>query len=283
MSIWCRETGEGVTGARKTPLATKSRLSEVSIRVVGANERVADRPRDPAKWSEIADVVAALSIPVIANGDIFEYDDFQCIKDATGASSVMVARGALWNASIFSPKGKVSQEDVKREYIRKSILWDNDIKITKHTLKEMIMHYSSLELPEGKAVIKSESLADLASDHHHSSDPQLRSPIHSSDHRSTTPIIITAPITDPQLQSSSPLRSTAPIIITAPTKRDPRAPIVPLSTDLYARADVNALRHAFYRSNATQKTINNEDQIKQLYGEEKYYKFVHEKRLLAWE
>lgn len=46
--------------------------------------RVADRPRDPAKWSEIADVVAALSIPVIANGDIFEYDDFQCIKDATG-------------------------------------------------------------------------------------------------------------------------------------------------------------------------------------------------------
>ncbi|KAL4644466.1 hypothetical protein ACB092_02G167600 [Castanea dentata] len=124
--------------------------------------RVADRPRDPAKWSEIADVVAALSIPVIANGDVFEYDDFRCVKDATGASSVMVARGALWNASIFSPKGKVSWEDVKRDYIRKSILWDNDIKSTKHTLKEMIMHYSSLELPEGKAVIKSESLADLA-------------------------------------------------------------------------------------------------------------------------
>lgn len=46
--------------------------------------RVADRPRDPAKWSEIADVVAALSIPVIANGDVFEYEDFQRIKDATG-------------------------------------------------------------------------------------------------------------------------------------------------------------------------------------------------------
>ncbi|XP_059438036.1 uncharacterized protein LOC132170903 isoform X3 [Corylus avellana] len=124
--------------------------------------RVADRPRDPAKWSEIADIVAALSIPVIANGDVFEYDDFRHIKDATGASSVMVARGALWNASIFSPEGKVPWDDVKREYIRKSILWDNDIKSTKHTLKEMIMHYSSLELPEGKAVIKSECLADLA-------------------------------------------------------------------------------------------------------------------------
>ncbi|CBI38530.3 unnamed protein product, partial [Vitis vinifera] len=47
--------------------------------------RIADRPRDPAKWNEIADVVAALSIPVIANGDVFGYDDFQRIKVATGS------------------------------------------------------------------------------------------------------------------------------------------------------------------------------------------------------
>lgn len=46
--------------------------------------RVKDRPRDPAKWNEIADVVASLSIPVIANGDVFEYEDFGRIKDATG-------------------------------------------------------------------------------------------------------------------------------------------------------------------------------------------------------
>lgn len=46
--------------------------------------KVEDRPRDPAKWDEIADVVAALSIPVIANGDVLEYDDFSRIKTATG-------------------------------------------------------------------------------------------------------------------------------------------------------------------------------------------------------
>ena len=44
---------------------------------------------------------------------------------------------------------------------------------------------------------------------------KLRSPIHSSDHH-----------------HSSDHRSTAPIIITALTKRDPRAPIVPISIDL---------------------------------------------------
>eukprot|EP01018_Ginkgo_biloba_P040356 Gb_29666 [translate_table: standard] len=43
-----------------------------------------------------------------------------------------------------------------------SILWDNGPKSTKQTLKEMIAHHSSVELPEGKDVIKSRSLADLA-------------------------------------------------------------------------------------------------------------------------
>jgi len=46
--------------------------------------KIKDRPRDPAKWDEIADVVSALSIPVIANGDVFGYEDFKRIKDATG-------------------------------------------------------------------------------------------------------------------------------------------------------------------------------------------------------
>lgn len=124
--------------------------------------RVKDRPKDAAKWAEIADVVAALSIPVIANGDVFEYNDFERLKSDTGASSVMAARGALWNASIFHPKGLFPWEDVKREYLRKSILWDNDIRSTKQTLKEMIMHYSCLEFPEGKAINKSENLADLS-------------------------------------------------------------------------------------------------------------------------
>ncbi|XP_031095337.1 tRNA-dihydrouridine(20) synthase [NAD(P)+]-like isoform X1 [Ipomoea triloba] len=139
------------------------RIEKTGISALAVHGRkVPDRPRDPAKWNEIADVVAALSIPVIANGDVFEYDDFQRIKDATGASSVMVARGALWNVSMFSPKGKIPWENVKREYVRKSILWDNDLKSTKHTLKEMIMHHSCLELPEGKAVIRSENLEHLA-------------------------------------------------------------------------------------------------------------------------
>ncbi|KAK9670126.1 hypothetical protein RND81_13G179700 [Saponaria officinalis] len=139
------------------------RIEKTGVSALGVHGRkINDRPRDPAKWDEIADVVSSISIPVVANGDVFDYEDFQRIKLATGAASVMVARGALWNASIFSPHGKLPWEEVKKEYVRKSILWDNDIKSTKHTLREMIMHHSCLELAEGKAVIKSENLEHIA-------------------------------------------------------------------------------------------------------------------------
>jgi tRNA-dihydrouridine synthase 2 len=125
--------------------------------------RVADRThRDPAKWDGIQEVVSALSIPVIANGDVLEYSDFQRVKDATGASSVMVARGAMWNASVFRSEGTLFWEDVKKEYVRKCIEWDNDVKWTKHTLKEMIMHHSCLEFAEGKALNRTKTLADVA-------------------------------------------------------------------------------------------------------------------------
>ncbi|KAK1325501.1 hypothetical protein QJS10_CPA01g02280 [Acorus calamus] len=138
------------------------RIEKTGVSALAVHGRkVADRPKDAAKWSEIADVVAALSIPVIANGDVFDYEDFGRIKKATGAASVMVARGAMWNASIFCSKGKLPWEEIKREYVRKSILWDNDVKSTKQTIKELIMHHSCLEFPEGKAVNKCETVADL--------------------------------------------------------------------------------------------------------------------------
>lgn len=52
--------------------------------------KVSDRLSYPAKWNEIADVAAALSIPVIANGDVFEYEDFQRIRYATSVLILLI-------------------------------------------------------------------------------------------------------------------------------------------------------------------------------------------------
>ncbi|MGD1049359.1 MAG: tRNA dihydrouridine synthase DusB [Candidatus Krumholzibacteriaceae bacterium] len=54
-----------------------------------------------AHWEDIARLREALSIPVIANGDIKSVEGYREVTRATGAASVMIGRGALGNPWIF--------------------------------------------------------------------------------------------------------------------------------------------------------------------------------------
>lgn len=55
-----------------------------------------------ADWAAIAAVKRALSIPVIANGDVMCAQDAQDILRETGADAVMIGRGALGNPWLFA-------------------------------------------------------------------------------------------------------------------------------------------------------------------------------------
>ena len=51
--------------------------------------------RPPAYWDRIADICAVVSIPVIANGEIWTLEDAQRCRQASGCSRVMLGRGAV--------------------------------------------------------------------------------------------------------------------------------------------------------------------------------------------
>src|SRR5690348_4995799 len=55
-----------------------------------------------ANWDEIAEVVRALEIPVIGNGDIETPEDVLAMRRHTGCAGIMIARGSFGNPWIFA-------------------------------------------------------------------------------------------------------------------------------------------------------------------------------------
>lgn len=75
-----------------------------------------------ADWDYIAEVVRAVEIPVIANGDVLSKEDYQNIKAHTGAAGVMIARGALGNPQIFAEiTGEACPYKTRKEIVLKHI------------------------------------------------------------------------------------------------------------------------------------------------------------------
>jgi tRNA-dihydrouridine synthase 3 len=59
------------------------------------------RYRYPADWDAIAEVAAAVPVPVVGNGDLLHSHQIRERLDASGCAAVMIARGALIKPWIF--------------------------------------------------------------------------------------------------------------------------------------------------------------------------------------
>lgn len=89
----------------------------------GALIAVHGRTRDQAysgaaDWDAIAEIKQAVSIPVIANGDVITVEDIRRVKDRTGCDGVMIGRAALSNPWIFS---RLDRSEVSVEQLRSTI------------------------------------------------------------------------------------------------------------------------------------------------------------------
>ncbi|KAG0207222.1 tRNA-dihydrouridine(20) synthase [NAD(P)+]-like [Mortierella sp. GBA30] len=96
-----------------------------------------ERPREPGHWDRFKEIVEAVSIPVIANGDVTEYGDMARVRELSGVTGVMIARGAQTNVSVFRKEGRLPTLDIVREYIRKCMATRNLHSNTKYVLMQM--------------------------------------------------------------------------------------------------------------------------------------------------
>jgi len=109
------------------------------VKAIGVHARYTpDRSRNPCRIDLVQEVVKSVNIPVIFNGDIFYYEDIAEAKRITGASSVMIARGAQWNPSIFRPEGLLPLHTVMGDYLDCAVECGNFIQNTKYVLHKML-------------------------------------------------------------------------------------------------------------------------------------------------
>ncbi|KAJ2003137.1 tRNA-dihydrouridine synthase 2 [Coemansia thaxteri] len=120
-------------------LALVRQIAATGISALTVHCRTRDmRPRHKAMWNRLNDVVRELPhLPIILNGDVFEFADVQRAREATGASSVMTARGAAANPSIFRRDGKVSDMDAAVEYTKYAVRTSSNFIFAKYTLLQM--------------------------------------------------------------------------------------------------------------------------------------------------
>ncbi|XP_078688741.1 tRNA-dihydrouridine(20) synthase [NAD(P)+]-like [Branchiostoma floridae x Branchiostoma belcheri] len=122
-----------------------------------------ERPRHPVHPDAIKAIAETVSIPVIANGgsgdQIKRYEDLQRFREDTGASSVMVARAAQWNFSIFRPDGMLPVDDVIRDYLKYAVDYDNVALNSKYVLQQILQ--AEQQSPRGQKLLATQSLREM--------------------------------------------------------------------------------------------------------------------------
>ncbi|RUP48116.1 hypothetical protein BC936DRAFT_144944 [Jimgerdemannia flammicorona] len=173
-------------------------IESTGVRALAVHCRTKDmRSSERAQWEILSDIVEAVrTIPIIANGDVWCFDDIDKVKKLTNVSSVMIARGAQTNPSVFRMEGFLRYEEVVSAYLKKvcktisnklcsygrcrgvlpiglfvSIIFailqcvdtDNPYQNAKYTLLEMYTESKHTKAPEYKLMSQAKSLRELCS------------------------------------------------------------------------------------------------------------------------
>lgn len=87
----------------RDPVAIGLRCEQAGAKAICLHARTrADMYSGQARWSEIRDLVEALEIPVIGNGDVTTGEDARRMRDETGCAAIMIARGSHGDPWIFT-------------------------------------------------------------------------------------------------------------------------------------------------------------------------------------
>lgn len=135
-------------------------IESTGVNALAVHGRImSERPQHKNRNYAIKAISEAISIPVIANGGSGEFQTYEEIKkfqQETGAASVMIARQAEWNCSIFRKEGKLPLDTVIEKYIRYAVDYDYNVWNTKYCIQQMLG--SLQESERGKVLLSAQQM-----------------------------------------------------------------------------------------------------------------------------
>lgn len=124
-----------------------------------------ERPRHPNHDDVIAllkEITDEFGIPLVANGGsnvVKKRQDVETFRKATNADSVMLARAAMWDLSIFRKEGPLPRDEIVRDYLRFCVRYDNTTQNTKYVVQQMLQE--QCDSPRGKAIQHSATVREV--------------------------------------------------------------------------------------------------------------------------
>jgi tRNA-dihydrouridine synthase 2 len=138
-------------------------LASTGIKAIGIHGRTRDeRPQHPPHPNVVKAVAEAVDIPVICNGgsrEIDRYSDIFKFKEQCGASSIMIARAAMWNVTIFRPTGQLPLMDVIQQYLKAAVDWDTSAANAKYCVQNMLREQQESEL--GRQFLEAQTMEQI--------------------------------------------------------------------------------------------------------------------------
>ena len=141
-------------------IALVKEFEEIGISAIAIHGRTkVERHQHPVRIESIKRIADSVSIPVICNGGSRNIDRYQNIiefRESCGTSSVMVARSAQQNVSIFRRAGTLPLDDVIVAYLKKCIRFINHPATkTKYCVQSMLRELQ--ETPRGRRFLDAQT------------------------------------------------------------------------------------------------------------------------------
>lgn len=132
-------------------------IAGTGVRALTVHARMPEeRPRHPAHWQVFPMIAEAIApLPLIANGDILGPEHIGRALAIPGVSSLMIARGAQWNVSIFRRQSLLPLRQVSKAYLERAASLAMPPSNVKYALLQMWMGAQELGTePDAKEMVK---------------------------------------------------------------------------------------------------------------------------------